>query len=342
MNGWPALDRCLRTDPRDVGCAEAMDLLHVYAELAAADASAAERYPGIAAHLQACGPCGEDFEKRVEAGVAEFPVTDAGPDLRAQKSQLTHAAPQLRDGQAGVLQGHRAESAEPVRPLRDQSGRKSFCARASTAAPSAGASWQNVTGTGETTCSATPSASMSASRLPADRQRLSMSRYWWPPTRMRARVSLLCCTEGQCAQGATAARSGSDGAMAWVCRSMSPLRAGPDTVAATDGIAVCDLGTAATTRAPPCSPGSAATPITIAAQERQDRCSLRAPCCVSGFHAEIPAHGLGAIGGSELAEKVLDVRLDRAFRNDQPRGDAGVGLAGCHKPQDVDLASSQL
>ena len=42
--------------------AEAMDLLHVYAELAAADASAAERYPGIAAHLQACGPCGEDFD----------------------------------------------------------------------------------------------------------------------------------------------------------------------------------------------------------------------------------------------------------------------------------------
>jgi len=37
---------------------------------------------------------------------------------------------------------------------------------------------------------------------------------------------------------------------------------------------------------------------------------------------------------------VLDVRLDRAFRNDQPRGDAGVGLAGCHKPQDVDLAST--
>lgn len=34
----------------------------VYAELTGADASAAERYPGIAAHLQACGPCGEDFD----------------------------------------------------------------------------------------------------------------------------------------------------------------------------------------------------------------------------------------------------------------------------------------
>jgi hypothetical protein len=62
MNGWQALDRFLRTDPRDVGCAEAMDLLHVYAELVAAGADAEQRYPGIAAHLRACGPCGEDFE----------------------------------------------------------------------------------------------------------------------------------------------------------------------------------------------------------------------------------------------------------------------------------------
>jgi len=62
MNGWPALDRFLQTDPRDVGCAEAMELLHVYVELVAADASAAQRYPGIAAHLHACGPCSEDFD----------------------------------------------------------------------------------------------------------------------------------------------------------------------------------------------------------------------------------------------------------------------------------------
>jgi hypothetical protein len=42
MNGWTALDRFLHTDPRDVGCAEAMDMLHVYADLAAADARAEE------------------------------------------------------------------------------------------------------------------------------------------------------------------------------------------------------------------------------------------------------------------------------------------------------------
>jgi hypothetical protein len=62
MTGWPQLDRFLRTDPRDVGCAEAMDLLHVYAELVAAGGPAEQRYPGIVAHLRACGPCGADFE----------------------------------------------------------------------------------------------------------------------------------------------------------------------------------------------------------------------------------------------------------------------------------------
>jgi hypothetical protein len=62
MNGRPALDRFLRTDPRDVGCAQAMEMLHVYAELMASGEPAQQRYPGIAAHLQACGPCGEDFE----------------------------------------------------------------------------------------------------------------------------------------------------------------------------------------------------------------------------------------------------------------------------------------
>jgi len=67
MNGWPALDRFLRTDPRDVGCAEAMDVLHVYVDLVASGALAGQRYPGIAAHLQACGPCGEDFEALLAA-----------------------------------------------------------------------------------------------------------------------------------------------------------------------------------------------------------------------------------------------------------------------------------
>ena len=34
----------------------------VYVEVVAAGGPAEQRYPGIAAHLRACGPCGEDFE----------------------------------------------------------------------------------------------------------------------------------------------------------------------------------------------------------------------------------------------------------------------------------------
>jgi len=72
VNGRDELDRFLRTDPRDVGCAQAMDMLHVYAELVAAVAPA-KRYPGLAAHLSACGPCGEDFAGLLAAVRSEQP-----------------------------------------------------------------------------------------------------------------------------------------------------------------------------------------------------------------------------------------------------------------------------
>lgn len=61
MSEFEALERFLRTDPRDVGCDEAMAALHIYVELAAAGQDPAGGYPGIAAHLAACGPCGENF-----------------------------------------------------------------------------------------------------------------------------------------------------------------------------------------------------------------------------------------------------------------------------------------
>jgi hypothetical protein len=54
------LERFLATDPADVGCDEAMAVMHLYAELLAAGADAAEQYPGVAAHLAACGACAED------------------------------------------------------------------------------------------------------------------------------------------------------------------------------------------------------------------------------------------------------------------------------------------
>ena len=63
MNGWPAFERFLRTDPSDVGCGPAMEVMDVYAELAVADRAAAEQdYPGVAVHLRACDPCAQDLE----------------------------------------------------------------------------------------------------------------------------------------------------------------------------------------------------------------------------------------------------------------------------------------
>ena len=61
MSDLERLQRFLRTDPRDVGCDEAMAVLHISVDLVAAGQDATGRYPGVAAHLQACGPCGEDF-----------------------------------------------------------------------------------------------------------------------------------------------------------------------------------------------------------------------------------------------------------------------------------------
>lgn len=62
MTDPAALHRFLQTDPRDVGCDEALRILHVYVELVAEGSRAHERYPGVAAHLRACGPCGADFD----------------------------------------------------------------------------------------------------------------------------------------------------------------------------------------------------------------------------------------------------------------------------------------
>jgi hypothetical protein len=61
MTDWAQLDAFLRTDPEDVGCDEAMRILHVYVELVANGEDPAARHPGAAAHLRECGPCGDDF-----------------------------------------------------------------------------------------------------------------------------------------------------------------------------------------------------------------------------------------------------------------------------------------
>jgi hypothetical protein len=61
------LESFLRTDPQDVGCGEAMEILHVYAELVVVDPGTAERrFPGVVAHLAACGPCVMDLAGLIE------------------------------------------------------------------------------------------------------------------------------------------------------------------------------------------------------------------------------------------------------------------------------------
>lgn len=81
-DGMLALDRFLRTDPRDVGCEQAWQVVHVYAELVAAGGDPEVELPGIAAHLASCGPCAEDFSGLVAAlrgGVAADPAGPSGP-----------------------------------------------------------------------------------------------------------------------------------------------------------------------------------------------------------------------------------------------------------------------
>lgn len=67
MTGRSALERFLTTDPGDAGCGETRELLHIYVELAVAGRDHERRYPGIAAHLRACGPCQEDFDGLIAA-----------------------------------------------------------------------------------------------------------------------------------------------------------------------------------------------------------------------------------------------------------------------------------
>ena len=94
MTGWGELDRFLQTDPRDVGCDQALHILHVYVELVLGDASgteAASRYPGIAAHLLSCGPCAEDYQGLLLAAQAtpELSVSPGGQVRRRSEPALT-------------------------------------------------------------------------------------------------------------------------------------------------------------------------------------------------------------------------------------------------------------
>lgn len=67
MTRWPELENFLHTDPKDVGCDEAMGVLHVYADMMAGGEDPERLYPGVSAHLRACGPCADDLRGLLEA-----------------------------------------------------------------------------------------------------------------------------------------------------------------------------------------------------------------------------------------------------------------------------------
>ena len=61
-SSWGSLERFLKTDPTDAGCAETFELLDRYVERELAHHDAAARFHGVAAHLSSCNPCVQDFE----------------------------------------------------------------------------------------------------------------------------------------------------------------------------------------------------------------------------------------------------------------------------------------
>jgi len=61
------IDQFLAADPRDVGCDEAVAVMHVYAEMRADGLDPEARFPGVTAHLAACESCADDVQGLVDA-----------------------------------------------------------------------------------------------------------------------------------------------------------------------------------------------------------------------------------------------------------------------------------
>lgn len=61
------LDSFLSPDPIDSGCGETLRHLDVYVDVLLAGGRPELRFPGIAAHLRACGPCRRDLEGLIAA-----------------------------------------------------------------------------------------------------------------------------------------------------------------------------------------------------------------------------------------------------------------------------------
>ncbi len=65
--GPEVVDAWLRTDPRDAGCQQTWELIHVYAEVVTQGGDPEVTMPGITAHLRSCPPCADDYEGLLNA-----------------------------------------------------------------------------------------------------------------------------------------------------------------------------------------------------------------------------------------------------------------------------------
>lgn len=62
MSEKPTIGDLLAADPRDPGCAVAFETMSRYIDLELAGEDAAERLPGLAAHLRSCPACRLDHD----------------------------------------------------------------------------------------------------------------------------------------------------------------------------------------------------------------------------------------------------------------------------------------
>ena len=69
MNGRSPLARFLHTDPRDVGCAEAMELLRVRSSSSQPESMPKNAPRESPPTSRACGPCTDDFKGLLAAVV---------------------------------------------------------------------------------------------------------------------------------------------------------------------------------------------------------------------------------------------------------------------------------
>ena len=71
MSDRPTVADLLAADPRDSGCAGALEIIDQYVDLETAGEDASERFPGVAAHLRSCPGCRVDHEGLLAAAADE-------------------------------------------------------------------------------------------------------------------------------------------------------------------------------------------------------------------------------------------------------------------------------